>query len=96
MARYHNKLNAVEGFSESFNRLVKSLLNLSADHHAHHHIEFAVKHHTDTGIGWGDLVELNPEAEVNRYAAIITSDFDMFAVDLINHSEFNGKALYLE
>ena len=89
-------LDAVEGLNKTLHSLIQPLLNLTANHHTHHHIEFAVKNHTDTGIGRSDLVELNPEVEVDRHAAIVAGNLDMLTVDLIDHTQFDGKALDLE
>ena len=55
-----------------------------------------MENHTNAGVGWGYLVELNPDGDVDRYAALVASDFVMLALDLVNHSQLYGKALNLD
>ena len=41
-------------------------MELTADHHSHHHIQLDVQHHTHTRVGRIDLVQLEPEGKVHR------------------------------
>jgi len=90
------ELDSIKCGGKPLYRLIKPLLDFTADHHTHHHIKLGVENHTDAGISWGNLVELNPKGEVNRYTALVASDFDMLAIDLVNHTQLYGKALNLK
>ena len=61
--------------SQPFDSLIQAILNLAANHHSHHHIQFGVQHQTYAGIALRHLVQLNPERKINgsRCTLIVTA-----------------------
>ena len=88
-------LQTIKCLCKPLHSLIKPLLNLAANHHTHHHIELSVEHHSYTGISRGNLMELNPESEVDRHATVITSDLTCLPSTLSIMRSFTVKPLTL-
>lgn len=82
--------------SQTLHRLVETLLDFATYHHSHHHIEFGVKHHSDTGVTLGNLLELNPEAEVDGDASLAGNNLNVLIINLFGNAQGDLHTLDLE